>query len=124
MVIPSIMILFCTSILITLFQSRKVGMIAVGLNSAIFLTFMVILPMVRVIVTAFAEFKIAGGIAVSFNLIAFNLLSVIIVGYLVEKLNQSLLKESELQELHRMSEKEIRNLNAGLEEKILERTSS
>jgi two-component system sensor histidine kinase EvgS len=119
---PSIIILFSISVLITLFYSRRAGIHTGIFNGVIYITFLLILPLTSIHLKAFESFEPVTGIVVSLNLFAFNILTVLAVASLVEKLNESFVKEKELQILYKMNEKEIRSLNANLEEKINERT--
>lgn len=117
-----VIILFSISIIITLVQSRSAGLLSGMLNGIIILIFMVMLPHITFNNPGLKAFPVDAGLNVSLNLFAFNLLTVLAVASLVEKLNDSLVKETEMQILSRMNEQEIRNLNANLEEKINERT--
>jgi len=119
---PGVIILFSISVIITLVQSRRAGLLSGLLNGIIILFFMVMLPSIIVNNPGLKEFPVDAGINVTLNLFAFNMLTVLAVASLVEKLNDYLEKETELQILSRMNEQEIRNLNANLEEKINERT--
>ena len=94
---PSIIILLCISVLITLFQSKRAGLIAVALNAVIFMLFLAVLPIQSTSLSFFKEYTIEIWIGVSLNLIAFNCLVVLSVASLVDQLNESFLKEKKLQ---------------------------
>jgi signal transduction histidine kinase len=94
---PSIIILLCISVLITLFQSKRAGLIAVALNAVIFLFFLAVLPIQSTSLSFFLEYNIETWIGVGLNLIAFNCLVVLSVSSLVDQLNESFLKEKKLQ---------------------------
>jgi len=94
---PSIIILLCISVLITLFQSKRAGLIAVALNAVIFLIFLAVLPIQSISLSFFKEYTTASWIGVVLNLIAFNCLVVLSVASLVDQLNQSFLEEKKLQ---------------------------
>ena len=74
---PSIIILLCISVLITLFQSKRAGLIAVALNAVIFLLFMAVLPIQSISLSFFKEYTTETWIGVGLNLIAFNCLVVL-----------------------------------------------
>jgi hypothetical protein len=94
---PSIIILLCISVLITLYQSKKAGLIAVALNAVIYSLFLAILPVNSIHLTFFQEYTIVTWLGVVSNLIAFNFLAVLSVASLVDQLNKSFLKEKNLQ---------------------------
>ena len=94
---PSIIILLCISVLITLFQSKRAGLIAVASNAVIFLLFLAVLPIQSINLSFFKEFTITTWIGNGLNLIAFNCLVVLSVASLVDQLNESFLKEKKLQ---------------------------
>jgi len=94
---PSIIILLCTSVLITLFQSKRAGLISVALNAALFLFILAALPIRSVNLTFFREFPLSAWFGVGFNLIAFNTLVVLAVASIVDQLNESFIKERTLQ---------------------------
>ncbi|MEI7663547.1 MAG: response regulator [Bacteroidota bacterium] len=96
---PSVVMLYCTSVLITLFQSKRAGLIAVSFNAAIFLTLLMVSPVRSGTVFFFQEFPVGAWLAIGVNLIAFNALIVLSVASLVDHLNESLLEEMKLQEL-------------------------
>ncbi len=94
---PSIVILLCISVLITLFQSKRAGLIAVASNAVIFSFFLAVLPIQSISLSFFKEFTIETWIGDGLNLIAFNCLVVLSVASLVDQLNKSFLKEKKLQ---------------------------
>ena len=96
---PSVVILICMSLMITLFQSQRAGLISVALNSVIFLSLMTVSPVTTMKPDFFREFNIASWIAVGFNMVAFNTLMVISVASLVDQLYKSLLEEKKLLDL-------------------------
>ena len=96
---PSVVMLYCTSVLITLFRSKRAGLIAVSLNAGIFLSMLMVSPVRSPTLTFFQEFPVGAWLAVGINLIAFNALIVLSVASLVDHLNESLLEERKLQDL-------------------------
>jgi signal transduction histidine kinase/CheY-like chemotaxis protein len=93
---PSFTILICTSVMITLFQSKRAGLISIALNAIIFLFIMAIVPIKSTSLTFFQEYTLVEWIGVGVNLIAFNTLLVFSVASLVNRLNESFLKEKNL----------------------------
>lgn len=93
---PSFTILICTSVMITLFQSKRAGLISIALNAIIFLFIMAIVPIKSTSLTFFQEYTLVEWIGVGVNLIAFNALLVFSVASLVNHLNESFLKEKNL----------------------------
>ncbi|HVN58255.1 MAG TPA: ATP-binding protein [Bacteroidales bacterium] len=120
---PSTIILMCISVVLTLIISRKAGLIAVAFNAGIYFLFMVIFSFSGLKLVYNQPYTISGGITVVLNLIIFNTVAVLATARIVERLNESLLKDKELQILQKISENEIRRLNTDLEKKITERTS-
>jgi|GEM_PF-2499660 len=104
---PSIVILVCLSVLVTLFHSQKAGLIIAGINAFTFLFLLAILPIKSFHLTFFQEFPLQPLIGIGVNLIAFNSLTVLCVSSLVDHLNESLLKEKRLQELLRQESSEL-----------------
>ncbi len=96
---PSITILICTSVLITLFQSNRAGVISIALNAFIFLLMLAVVPIKSINLTFFQEYTPVEWLGVGLNLIAFNALLVFSVASLVDHLNESFLKEKNLLEL-------------------------
>ena len=94
---PSIVILLCMSVLITLFQSQKAGLLSVALNAIIISVIMTMLPFKSIHVEFFLEYPLVSWIGIVPNLIAFNALVVLSVSTLVDQLNESFLKEKSLQ---------------------------
>jgi len=96
---PAIIILYSASILITLFQSKRAGLIATTANALIFMIVLALLPITSTGLTFFVENSVAPWIGICGNLIAFNYISVLAVAALVDMMNDSMLKEQELQKL-------------------------
>ncbi len=96
---PSLIILLWISVLITLYHSKRAGMISAGLNALIFLLLMVIFPITSIKTPLFHEFTPLSGITIGFNLLIFNALSVLSVSFLLDHLNDSFLKEKKLRTL-------------------------
>jgi hypothetical protein len=82
---PSVVMLLCISVMITLFQSKKTGLRAVVLNAIIFLSLMMVFPIKSAKLSFFQEFTPASWIAVGLNLVAFNTLVVLAVASLVDQ---------------------------------------
>lgn len=96
---PATIILVCISVMITLFQSKRAGLIAVGLNAIIFMSLLMILPIDQSKIYFFREYTVETWLGVGLNLIAFNAIAVLSVSSLVDKLNNSFLEEKKLQSL-------------------------
>jgi len=94
---PSIVILLCMSVLLTLFQSQKAGLLSVVLNALIVSVIMAMLPFKSIHVEFFLEYPLVSWIGIVPNLIAFNALVVLSAATLVDQLNESFLKEKSLQ---------------------------
>ena len=104
---PAVIILLCISVLITLFHSKRAGLISVALNLIIFL---LILPFFTIKASNeifFQKYTIESLMVVCFNLIAFNTLVVLSAASLVDQLNESFLEEKKLQELLRKESVEL-----------------
>ncbi len=93
---PSITIFICMSVLITLFQSRRAGLIAVSLNAFLFLFILAADPINSINLTFFQIYTPVEWLGVGLNLIAFNALLVFSVATFVTQLNESFLKEKDL----------------------------
>jgi signal transduction histidine kinase len=93
---PAPIILLCNSVMITLFESRKAGLYATGINSIIYLVVLALLPIESYKLSFFKEFSVETWIGVSVNLIAFNAIVVLSVSSLVDKLYKSFLEEKKL----------------------------
>lgn len=94
---PSFIIFFATSLMITLFLGKKDGLISVAFNAVLTVVLLVLMPLLFPHLNINAGLNIISGIAVGINLIAFNTLAVLSVSYLVDQINDSFLKEKELQ---------------------------
>lgn len=94
---PAPMILFSLSILITLYQNRKAGLLSVVLNGLILMGVLSVLPLKSASPTFFLEYNKATWIAVGLNLVVFNALIVLAVDSLVVHLYESFLNEKDLQ---------------------------
>ena len=93
---PSITIFICISVLITLYQSKRAGLIAVSLNAFLFLFILAADPINSISLTFFQIYTPVEWLAVGLNLIAFNALMVLSVASIVNQLNESFLKEKDL----------------------------
>ncbi|MFA7359597.1 MAG: response regulator [Candidatus Kapaibacterium sp.] len=96
---PSVIILLCSSVLITLYQSKRAGLITVAINTFIFFVITAILPINSFDIKFFQEFTVASWLGISVNMAAFNALVVLSVSFLLNQLNESFIKEKTLQEL-------------------------
>jgi signal transduction histidine kinase/CheY-like chemotaxis protein len=85
-------------VLITLFQSKRAGLIAVSLNAFLFLFILATVPIKSINLTFFQVYSPVEWLGVGLNLIAFNALLVFSVESLVNRLNESFLKEKNLLE--------------------------
>jgi hypothetical protein len=94
---PSVVMIFCLSILITLYNGSKAGYISLVFNSVIYLIFLAIFPVQLNHIQFFKSLDYVSWIGIAVNLIAFNALAVLAVASLVEHLNQSFLQEKQLQ---------------------------
>ena len=94
---PAPIILLSNSVMITLFESRKAGLYATGINSIIYLSVLALLPIESEVLNFFKEFSVETWLGVSLNLIAFNAIVVLAVSSLVDKLHKSFLEEKKLQ---------------------------
>lgn len=93
---PSITIFICISVLITLFQSKKAGLITVSLNALLFLFILAADPINSISLAFFQIYTPVEWLGVGLNLIAFNALMVFSVASFVNQLNKSFLKEKDL----------------------------
>ena len=120
---PTFILLYWISITITLFSNKKEGLFSVVLNALIYLFLVLMLPLLLPQNEVIRAYKFTSGFGVGINFVAFNLLSVLSVSSIVDQLNNSFIKEKEMQLLYKNSEQEIKNLNQDLELKIQDRTS-
>ena len=93
---PSVSILFCMSILITLYNDKKAGYISLALNVLIYMLFLAIIPVNLKHLQFFGQLGIDTWIGIGINLIAFNALAVFSVASLVEHLTESFIREKHL----------------------------
>lgn len=105
---PSIIILFCSSVLVTLFSNAKAGYIALVLNGIIFLFFLAIIPVNTWHFQFFKQLHLDTWIGIGVNLIAFNALAIFSVASLVEHLSESFLREKQLQILLKKESEDLR----------------
>ena len=94
---PGIIILICISVLTTLFQSRKAGIIAASLNAVIILFSLMFFPIKGMSLSFLQDSNYDAWIAVSINMIAFNFLLILSVSFTVDQLNEWFLKEKGVQ---------------------------
>jgi signal transduction histidine kinase len=104
---PGIIILLCISVWITLYHSRKAGLMSVVLNAALFALLLLDIPHGSIFLPLFEQNKIPTSIAIGLNFVAFNALLVFSVASLVDQLNQSLIKERNLQRLLKSESKDL-----------------
>ena len=96
---PSVVMLMSVSIMITLFQSKRAGLISLVSNAVIFMLLMTVSPGEISHLVFFQEFSLASWAVVGFNLVAFNTLSVLSVASLVDQLNGSFMEGKKLEGL-------------------------
>ena len=94
---PSVVILFCISILITLYHDKKAGYISLVLNGFIYLFFLAIIPVHIGDLQFFKQLYYDTWFGIGINLIAFNALAVFSVASLVGHFSKSFLREKQLQ---------------------------
>ena len=93
---PGLIILMWISILITLYQSKRAGLISAGLNAFFILLMMALFPITSKHLSFFHEYTPLSGITIWLNLIIFNSLTVLSVSFLLDHLNESFLNEKNL----------------------------
>jgi signal transduction histidine kinase len=93
---PGTFILLCLSVWITLYQSRKAGMVSVLLNAAVLFLLFPDLQIPALKYSGLHNDSIASSVAIGVNFIAFNALLVLSVGTLIDQLNMSLVNEQVL----------------------------
>lgn len=71
---------------ITLYQSRKAGLITVFINALIFVTTLWVLPFISKDISVFQQYSGASSLVVGADFIAFNALLVLSVAHLVDEL--------------------------------------
>jgi signal transduction histidine kinase/ActR/RegA family two-component response regulator len=96
---PGIIILICSSVMITLFEGKQGGIIAVALNTIVYIIVFIFFPLESINLKIYQEYTLISGIGVGINLVIFNTLIVLAVGFLVDHLNESFLKEKNLKSL-------------------------
>jgi signal transduction histidine kinase len=96
---PGLIILLWISVLITLSQSKRAGLISAGLNAFIIMLMMALFPITEMPSSFFQEYTLLSGITIGINLIIFNALTVFSVSFLLDHLNESFLKEKKLRTL-------------------------
>jgi signal transduction histidine kinase len=102
---PSIAILFCISALITLYQSKRAGVISVLLNAAIVFFFM--FPFAKNSANPIFYNDVKSVMTVTLNILAFNLVTVLSIASMLNQLNESYQKERKLQELLKQESGEL-----------------
>lgn len=107
MIGPSVSIIFCLSILVTLYNDAKTGYRALAVNSLLYLLFLATFPVDLNHLQFFKSLDFDSWFGIAINLIAFNALAVLAAASLVEHLSKSFLQEKQLQEMLR---KESHNL--------------
>ena len=113
---PSVTILQCTSILVTLIYHKRAGMISVLLNAVILLFFMAVSPFSFSNQDFFRDYSFPVWIGIGLNLIAFNALAVYSAATLVEHLNNSIVNERALQNKLRNEGRELMEAKIKAEE--------
>ena len=96
---PAIVILLSCSVLITLYQGKRAGLITVAVNTFIFFVMTAVLPFNSSDIKFFQDFSVESWLGVSVNMAAFNVLVVISISFLLNQLNETFLKEKTLQTL-------------------------
>ena len=96
---PGIIILFWISVLITLFQSKRAGLVSASLNAIIILMIMALFPITSMPLTLFQEYTLLSGVTIGLNIIIFNTLAVFSVSFLLDHLNESFLNEKKFRTL-------------------------
>jgi signal transduction histidine kinase/CheY-like chemotaxis protein len=104
---PAIIILISLSLLITLFQGRTAGIISASLNTVIYFIILIVLPLASVDLKIFHDYSLISEIGVGVNIVVFNTIIVLSAGSIVDHLNESYLKERELQSLLKEESKEL-----------------
>jgi signal transduction histidine kinase/CheY-like chemotaxis protein len=96
---PGIIILICSSVMIALFEGKRGGIMAVTLNTIVYFIVFIFFPLESINLKIYQEYTLIAGIGVGINLVIFNALIVLAVGFLVDSLNESFLKEKNLKSL-------------------------
>ncbi len=96
---PGITILICSSVMMALFEGKRGGIIALSLNTIVYFIVFIFFPLESISLKMYQEYTLVSGIGVGINLVIFNTLIVLAVGFLVDHLNESFLKEKNLKSL-------------------------
>ena len=113
---PGLIILLWISVLITLFQSKKAGLISAGLNAFLIMLMMALFPITEMPLSFFQEYTLLSGITIGLNLIIFNTLAVLSVSFLLDHLNGSFLKEKKLRTLLKQESSDLMKAKLKAEE--------
>ena len=113
---PGLIILLWISVLITLFQSKKAGLISAGLNAFLIMVMMALFPITKMPLSLFQEYTLLSGITIGINLIIFNTLAVLSVSFLLDHLNESFLKEKKLRTLLKQESSDLMKAKLKAEE--------
>lgn len=93
---PATIIFLSLSILITLFYSRRAGLIAVALNAAVYFTLPFFLDGKILNQPFFKDISPGAWMVIGFNLVVFNLILVLSVSFLIDYLQKSLEQKKQI----------------------------
>ena len=113
---PGLIILLWISVLITLYQSKRAGLISAGLNAFLIMLMMALFPITSRPLSLFQEYTLLSGITIGLNLIIFNTLAVLSVSFLLDHLNESFLNEKKLRTLLKQESLDLLNAKQKAEE--------
>ena len=105
---PSVIILVTISILNTLCQSKKAGLISVASNGVIYIIFLLFSRLKPIDQVSYEMIAVVPWLIIILNLVVFNAVVVLAVSSLVDHLNQSFLKEKMLQEQLKKESSELK----------------
>ncbi len=104
---PGFVILLSLSSLLTLFQSKRAGLISVAVNTACFFMLLSLFPVSFSKLIVFQELTLGNALVICFNIFVFNCLLVLSTSYLIDHLNTSLITEKKLQGLLKKESQEL-----------------
>ena len=96
---PGFPIMFFTSILLTLYHSKKAGILAVIINSTFYFLMITVVRHLQPSLKIYENFNFLHFFGTGLDVFIFNLIAVLSVSYLIDQLYNSIVKEKDLQKL-------------------------
>ena len=104
---PGFPIMFFTSILLTLYHSKKAGILAVIINSTFYFLMITVVRHLQPSLKIYENFNFLHFFGTGLDVFIFNLIAVLSVSYLIDQLYNSIVKEKDLQKLLKKESDEL-----------------